>query len=358
MGLLDAGLATKGADAAERLKILKRHGQAFLRHATPQKLWNFAKAERNRVQGRTVLDSLPYILKIETTNICNLRCAYCYDDRRPPAPGERPYGRMTVAQFQGLVDQVGDRLFKINLYGFGEPLLFPETLDMVRYAADRNIGVAVSSNLNHRDPELPRRIVASGLEVLIFSGHGLSHETAGRFMRGGNPDLALGTLAAVIEARRAAGSRTPFIDWQYCVTGFNEHEIPAARDTAKRLGVDQLRCIRPSFPDDAPADWFSSRFPRRTASGPDAGSAEAGAGCAWLYRAAYVNWDGGLIPCCRDPRDRAADFGNVLEEPFAAVWNNGNYQSARALLADPSRRDLRPGLLCGRCPATRPAAGD
>jgi MoaA/NifB/PqqE/SkfB family radical SAM enzyme len=353
MGLFDAGLATRGADAAERLKILKRHGQAFLGHATAKKLRNFARAERNRLQGRTVLDSLPYILKIETTNICNLRCAACYDDRRPPGPGERPYGRMTLPQFRGLVDQVGDHLFKINLYGFGEPLLFPETLDMVRYATDRNIGVAVSSNLNHRDPELPRRIVASGLEVLIFSCHGLSHQTAGRFMGGGNPDLALSTLAAVVEARRAAGSKTPFIDWQYCVTGFNEHEIPAARDTAKRLGADQIRFIQPSLAADAPADWFSSRFPRRTADGRD----EARGGCSWLFRAAYVNWDGGLIPCCRDPRDRAADFGNVLEEPFAAVWNNGNYQAARALIADPSRRDLRGGILCGRCPATRPAAG-
>ncbi|MFP5260009.1 MAG: FAD-dependent oxidoreductase, partial [Acidobacteriota bacterium] len=124
-GFLDAGLATKGAGAAERLKILKRHAQAFVRHATVKRLWNFVKAERNRLQKRTVLDSMPYILKIETTNICNLRCAYCYDDRRAPLPGERPYGRMTFEQFRGLIDSCGEHLFKINMYGFGEPFLFP-----------------------------------------------------------------------------------------------------------------------------------------------------------------------------------------------------------------------------------------
>ncbi|WP_254845493.1 radical SAM protein [Desulfovibrio sp. DV] len=133
---------------------------------------------------------MPYILKIETTNICNLRCAYCYDDRRAPLPGERPYGRMTADQFRSIIDSCGEYLFKINMYGFGEPFLFPETLEMICYATDKNIGVGVSSNLNHRDPDLARRIVASGLEVLIFSCHGVSFETSGRFMRGGNADLA------------------------------------------------------------------------------------------------------------------------------------------------------------------------
>ena len=348
-GFLDAGLATKGAGAAERLKILKRHAQAFVRHATVKRLWNFFKAERNRLQKRTILDSMPYILKIETTNICNLRCAYCYDDRRAPQPGERPYGRMTFEQFRGLIDSCGEYLFKINMYGFGEPFLFPETLEMIRYAANKNIGVGVSSNLNHRDPDLPRRIVASGLEVLIFSCHGVSFETSGRFMRGGNADLAFENLRSLIAARQAAGSKTPFIDWQYCVTGFNEHEIETARQKAAELGVDQVRFIRPFFPETAPDEWFSTMFPRQLLTHEH----EASPGCSWLYRSAYINWDGGLIPCCRDPRDPSVDFGNVFEIPLPTLWNSAKYQAARALLADPTRHDLRAGIVCGRCPVTR-----
>jgi hypothetical protein len=349
MGLLDSTLATKGAGTAERLKILKRHAQAFVRHATPKKLFNFARAERNRLQKRAILDSLPYILKIESTNICNLRCAYCYDDRRPPTSQERPYGRMRFDQFKTLVDSVADSLFKINLYGFGEPFLFPETLEMIRYATEKNIGVGVSSNLNLPAADMARHIVASGLEVLIFSCHGVTAETSNRFMRGGNAALALQTLAAVIASREAAGSATPFIDWQYCVTGFNEHEIPLAHETAARLGVDQLRFIKPFFPADAPDGWFSSRFPRQTFTH----EAEPSPGCSWLYRSAYINWDGGLIPCCREPRAPSVDFGNVFATPLPELWNNGQYQAARQLLANPSRHELRKGLLCGRCPVTR-----
>ena len=36
-----------------------------------------------------------------------------------------------ILKGQQIVDQLGAYLFKINLYGYGEPLLFPETIDMI-----------------------------------------------------------------------------------------------------------------------------------------------------------------------------------------------------------------------------------
>ena len=67
-----------------------------------------------------------------------------------------------------------------------------------------------------------------------------------------------------------------------------------------------------------------------------------------LYEVITINWDGGLIPCCRDPRDPSVDFGNVFTTPLPTLWNSAKYQAARALLADPTRHDLRPGIVCGR----------
>ncbi len=346
MGILDSTPATKGVNAAARFKIIRRHLYAFARHMTMKKLGNFLRAERDRLRRRTVVSSLPYILKIEPSNICNLKCAYCYDNRRPPLDGERPYGRMSFAQFKGLIDDIGDVLFKINLYGFGEPWLFPETLQMIEYAAGKNIGVGVSSNMNFRDENLPRRIVSSGLEVLIFSCHGVSREAYGKFMQKGDPDLALSNLALVIEERRRAGKKTPLIDWQYCVTGFNEHEMDAAAAKAREIGVDQIRFIKPFFPSDAPDEWFSTMFPKHTFAHED----EAPPGCSWPYRSAYVNYDGGLLPCCRDFRKVANDFGNVFDQGLRAVWNNDKYQAARALIADPANADPKTRVMCLRCP--------
>jgi MoaA/NifB/PqqE/SkfB family radical SAM enzyme len=340
-------LATRGMGGAAQLRILKRHAYSVLRHMTPAKLANLLRAETAAVLRRPRLGSHPYILKIESTNICSLRCRYCYDDRRAPREGERPYGRMSFEQFAKIVDEVGRYLFKINLYGFGEPWLFPETFEMIRYATDRNIGVGVSSNMNHRDPAINERIVASGLEVLIFSCHGATPESYRRFMGAtGDMERALGNIREVVAVRRRLGRATPLIDWQFCVTGFNEGEIGAARRLAAELGVDQIRFVRPLFPADAGPEWFSQMFPRIQ----DEADAKPPTHCPWLYRSAYVSHDGGVLPCCRDTRVLANDYGNVGERGFGAIWNNPAYVASRRMVAHPQLRVEQPRTLCASCP--------
>ncbi len=347
MALVDSSLATKGIDSFAKINILKRHFYSFASHLTCKKIINFAKTEINLLRKRDYLNSYPYILKIEPSNICNMRCCYCYDDRRQPFDNERPYGRMSFEQFKSLIDEVGAYLFKINLYGFGEPWLFPETFQMIRYATDNNIGVAVSSNMNLKKENLHRDILDSGVEVLIVSIHGMSQETYSRFMKGGELNIALENVKNVIRERKARNSSLPFIDWQYCVTGFNEHEITDAKEMAKQIGIDQVRFIKPFFPDHAPDEWLSSMFPRRTAEDDEANNR----GCSWPYRSAYINWDGGVLPCCRDFRLVANDFGNVFRESFGSIWNNGHYRSSRRLIGAPGKNTCH--TMCARCPVTR-----
>jgi radical SAM protein with 4Fe4S-binding SPASM domain len=340
-------LPTRGMNAAVRFNILKRHALSFIRHLTAKRVWNFILTEYNALAKKSRISSYPYILKIEPSNICNLKCEYCYDDRRPSRTDERPYGRMTFENFSKLIDEVGPYLFKINLYGFGEPFLFPETFEMISYASSKNIGVGVSSNLNiGNNPALAEKIVRSGLETLIFSCHGVTEESYGKFMVKGNMELALRNIKDIVKARRALGSRTPFLDWQFCVTKFNQGELELARAKAKEIGIDQIRFIKPFFPEEAGDEWRSDLFPT-TLFRP---GIDKRPGCVWMYRSAYINYDGNLLPCCRDVRQMKNDFGNVFHERFMTIWNNEKYVSSRKLIAHPTDKSIECDTLCSRCP--------
>ena len=83
---------------------------------------------------------------------------------------------MTFENFKKLVDEVGHYLFKINLYGFGEPLLFPETLEMIKYASKNNIGIGISSNLNFHDEIFPNVLSNPVLRSHIFLSRSYSRE--------------------------------------------------------------------------------------------------------------------------------------------------------------------------------------
>lgn len=232
MGLNIINLATKGMDVGARTKIIKRHLLSLVTHLTARKLYNFLLTEYNMLMRKEVVSSMPYILKIEPSNICNLKCAYCYDNRRSPEKTERPYGRMSFNQFKRLIDEAGPYLLKINLYGFGEPFLFPETFEMVEYANQNNIGVTISSNMNLTDPTIIEKIINSGLEVLIFSCHGVTQASYNKFMVKGDMELAFDNIKCLIEERKKRGSAIPVIDWQFCVTKFNQDE----RDMAQKKG--------------------------------------------------------------------------------------------------------------------------
>lgn len=341
-------LPTRGMNLATQLKVLQRHLFAFFKHMTVKKLWNFILSEYNALTNKSQNSAYPYILKIEPSNICNLKCEYCYDDRRPSQEGERPFGRMSFESFRKIIDEVGPYLFKVNLYGFGEPFLFPETFDMITYATGKNVGVGVSSNLNIDDPTLSARIVRSGLETLIFSCHGVTQETYGKFMVKGNMDPAMRNVKDIIKARKELGTRIPLIDWQFCVTKFNQGELDMARAMAKEIGIDQIRFIKPFFPDDAGDEWRSDLFPMNTLR-PDIDKRPR---CSWIYRSAYINYDGNLLPCCRDVRQMKNDFGNVFVEGFAAIWNNEKYLCSRKLIANPIDKSIQCDTICSQCPVT------
>jgi radical SAM protein with 4Fe4S-binding SPASM domain len=50
--------------------------------------------------------------------------------------------------------------------------------------------------------------------------------------------------------------------------------------------------------------------------------------CRDLWTTSVINWDGKVFPCCSVYGDEHS-FGNVLQRPFAAIWNNDEYISAR-----------------------------
>lgn len=347
MSLFKTNLATQGIDKLNRYRILQRHLLAFLKHMTLVKMLNFMRTEFNMATKKSHLSSYPYILKIESTNICNLQCKYCYDDRRASQENERPYGKMTFLQFRKIIDELAPYLFKINLYGYGEPFLFPETIEMIQYAMDNNIGMAISSNLNIEDnDQFAEKIVSSGLEVLIFSCHGVSEKSYKEFTRKGNLKLALNNISRIVEARKKLDSKTPFIDWQYCVTRFNEGEIEEAKIIAKNLGIDQIRFIKPNLPEGAEKSWHSKLFPHRSHHRP----ALPPRSCSWFYRAAYINQDGGVLPCCRDMRLVENNYGNVFEEPFEKIWNNDKYVTSRGLVTKDLDAPVPCKTMCHECP--------
>ncbi len=76
---------------------------------------------------------LPTHLLIEPTNYCNIRCTLC-----PVTEGlNRPRGHMNLNIFKKLIDDVGEYVFLILLWDWGEPFLNHQVYEMIHYAKQK-----------------------------------------------------------------------------------------------------------------------------------------------------------------------------------------------------------------------------
>ncbi|MBF0244894.1 MAG: SPASM domain-containing protein [Planctomycetes bacterium] len=215
----------------------------------------------------------------------------------------------------------------------------------------------VSSNLNLKID--PSRIVESGLELLIISGDGITQDVYEKYRVGGNLERVLNNLEAVNKAKRKAGSKLPYIEWQCLVNRWNESQIHEIGDSMIKWGADYVRfCSLNYFSEDNAAcilkaenQWAPKNPLYRTyCSENKTGITPTGSRrpCYWLWRTAVVNVDGTLAPCCLYD---VPTWGDAFEKGILSAWRGSVFAEARTRTRPDKWSGPKNVLVCDRCSA-------
>jgi adenine C2-methylase RlmN of 23S rRNA A2503 and tRNA A37 len=97
---------------------LKR--QLTSRAVTPEKVRNFLLAHRESRAKAIEVGSLPYILNLDTTNLCNLACPFCPTGTKQL---KRKKTMLSLEDAISVIDRVRSHVLTIRLYNWGEPFL-------------------------------------------------------------------------------------------------------------------------------------------------------------------------------------------------------------------------------------------
>ena len=352
--------------AGSRLERLRERYREVASIAPPLKgpraYWNWAVANASMALRTSRLRARPLKLTFDPTNLCQLECPLC-----PTGLGiqNRGGGRADLEIFERLMDEVGDYVFFIDFYNWGEPLLNKNLEAMLRIAARKKIVTFISSNLSlPLSDERLHSLLTSGLSELIVSIDGASQETYGTYRRGGNFELALENLRRIMAMKKQYGLARPVVVWRFYVFRFNEHEIDRARQLAAEIGVDRMVFGTPFLVDDRfamsaeerekVAGWASTlpEFNRYQPNHPEYEDPrtpmEKRTRCDWHYVSTAINPDGAVSPCCA-VFEKETDFGTLAGgASYMDVVNNERFVAIRDRFA--GRRAEPTGLVCERCP--------
>ncbi|MAG52835.1 MAG: hypothetical protein CMH62_02635 [Nanoarchaeota archaeon] len=339
---------------------LKKVANSFVfnRHTTPKKLLNLGLIfVQHQFIKNSKVKGYPIRLVIEPTNFCNLGCPLCPAGKDNK---EHERGMMKLDEFKEVIDEVGDYLYEIDMYNFGESLLNRHVYDMIEYASKKNIATNLSTNLNVGDAE---RIVTSGLSKLIVSADGATNDVYKQYRVYGDFDNVLSRLKKVIAKKKELNMENPRIVWQFLTMKHNQHEVPKLLKLCKELGIEaDIKPIRLNTAIDhevkqdktvLKSKWLpkveklkrmSYRFSRPKRVGPNS--------CLFLWNQAVINWDGIVTPCCAIFDSGKYKFGHVKEDGgFLKAWNSDTYQRSRRMVKhmDPEMEKDKRFDMCVGC---------
>ena len=328
-------------------RYIRQYGYAF----SWKRLCNFVKVLSSMglswLFRRPVVWGKPFMLMVEPTNYCNLKCPLC-----PSGNGQmtRGRGQMGVDDFKALIDEVGEHLILLMLWNQGEPFINRGLVEMIRYARDRNIPTLTSTNGHYiRTPEEARALVESGLEEIIFSLDGVDQETYERYRVGGDMERVLAGVRLLVQAREELGANRPVVNLQFIVMKHNEGDLARAESLAGELlvpGFDKFLVKTAQVYTDEEAKTFlpiQAEYQRyeRSESGELAVKGQPVRGCKVLWYSSMVNWNGAVAPCCFD---KNVDFGMGQAgngRSFGEIWDSRVYMDfRRKILADRKSVDM------------------
>lgn len=306
----------------------------LLSKLTSRRIWNAAKVYSSfyltKWRKRPIQWGLPFSVAIEPTTACNLRCPECPSGLRSFS---RETGNLKQDFFRKTIDELYREVFYLTFYFQGEPYINPDFLEMVKYAHDKGIYTATSTNAHFLNDDNAKKTIESGLDRLIISIDGTTQETYEAYRKAGKLSNVIQGAKNIIKWKRELKSKTPHVIFQFLVVKPNEHQIPELYELAKEIGVDEVKLKTAQvydFENGNPLIPSIDKYSRyaRQPDGTYKIKNELLNHCWKLWHSCVITWDGIVVPCCFD-KDADHKLGDLKDLKFRDIWFGESYQNFR-----------------------------
>lgn len=268
---------------------------------------------------QTDVKRFPFLVEIEPTNRCNLKCSLCLTGAEML---KRTKGDMPLGGFKRIINQLKGSIVYLVLYFLGEPLLNLQIFQMIEYAKKHKIFIRLSSNFNFDNKQNITNIINCRVDELVISLDCATPQTYFAYKKNRDFERVIKNIKLLIQARRE--KLKPFINLQLLLMRHTENEISEFRKLVRSLNVDRgiIKKVRVDSLGIEPKRIFLPKNNKYIRSAYKNNSKESVCYRPWI--STLFLWDGSVIPCCFD-MEGEYNFGNISYLNFEQIWNNEKY---------------------------------
>jgi len=285
------------------------------------------------------LRPFPLMLDIETTNACDSRCTFCARKLMTRAPSFMPFDI-----FRRIVDEgVAEGAPFLRVHGWGEPLLHPEVVRQVAYAAGKGVTMRLTTNGRRiaREPGLVEDLIRAGLRELLVSMQGLEQQSYEEMRKPNTFDNFLRTVETCATAKERLGAPGFFLS--IITSVFADEQDSARLDRFRdrflpfvdKLGVDFTHMTFLENHENV-ARW-AGKYAFNKVRRP----------CVEVLIKTHVNSAGSILVCGNDYDGDAHRLGNVADTPIRAVWQSEALRAWRERVRDTAAQERM--TFCRHC---------
>lgn len=286
--------------------------------------------------ARPLITDIPYTLhNIELTNHCPMSCLMCPRTKQM----KRSLGFMDMKLYKSLIDQfqadnptafnTGTQWNGTCLHHFGESLLHPEFDEAVRYAQNKGLNICISLNPMVLTPDKAERLFKARPAMIFICVDGYDNASFEKIRGVANAyEKSVANTLMAIEHRNRFSPDTDLRVTIIDIPVFYNEITKVCEEWDVKFGVKIQRKKfsrwNTSDPDINALGNASPEIRAETCELP----LPVVAACDTPWRYMSVNWDGAVVPCCRD-HSKLFILGDANSDSLAKIWNGKPMQSLR-----------------------------
>ncbi len=197
-------------------------------------LWNRARPTF-RGAVRKVLRKRRYLVQIDTTDGCNLRCAFC--TRRNVKPSQ-----MTASDFDTILKKLDGRISSLQLSCAWEYSIAKNAPEILLTLGRHSIPTTtIYTNGNILTGQIADALIQSKLDYFVVSIGESTKATYEKIRTGGRFERVISNIRKLHHLKRSLAVTHPKICANLTLINSNIGELPSFVDLARELGITEIR---------------------------------------------------------------------------------------------------------------------
>lgn len=285
------------------------------------------------------LPKFPYLVDMEVTNNCNIRCIFCGQQAMT-----RERGYISENIFKKVVDECAEHGTPIRFIRWGEPFLHPRIIDFVKYIKSKGLLLHITNNGLAIKKEQIKSLIELQIDSIIFSFQGATKERYEIMRNNQRYDELKTNIIEMVELR--GDKEKPFIHISSTVTDETKEEIEKFvnywGNIVDSVGVGKTNLSMlsnlqiKSFETIGKLDYLKKQETIKKFYRP----------CTEVYQKLSVDWDGKVSCCCGD-FDNFLVVGSLEKSSLFEIWNTSEELKIIRKMLD---RNMHKSLtLCSTC---------